>query len=62
MNHKYQNVDESTLQALLKDKIKGYKAAEKARKPHNELNEIYQEIKMIKHQLTLSKLPGVIQR
>jgi len=61
MNNKYQNVDEATLKTLLKEKMKEFKAAEKARQPQQVLNSIYQEIKEIKHQLTLPNLPGVIQ-
>jgi oligoribonuclease (3'-5' exoribonuclease) len=56
MNQKYQDVDESTLKTLLKDRMKEFKAAEKARKPHLELNNIYQDIKEIKHQLTFRQV------
>lgn len=55
MNQKYQDVDESTLTELLKTRMKEFKSAEKASKPQTELNIIYQDIKEIKHQLTLQK-------
>jgi hypothetical protein len=55
MNQDPENIVQTTLDKLLREKLELFKKAEKERRPITELNAIYQQIKVLRHKIVISQ-------